>query len=152
VLPAQRVRIGEAPDTSGLVCDAITRDGRPYLERYHLVQSPAGGVRFHHFRADDPAHLHDHPWDSVSLLLAGTVAEHTAEAVTVWRPGDLVTRPAERAHRLELLDGEAWSYFTTGPLARRWGFHVDGRWVHWRDYPGAGDYVDVDVDAGGSVW
>jgi quercetin dioxygenase-like cupin family protein len=127
-------------------------DGVPYLERFHLVQSPALGVRFHHFRTDDPAHLHDHPWDSVSLLLAGRVREHTATGLVVWHPGELVTRPAEQAHRLELVDGEAWTYFTTGPLLRRWGFHVDGRWVHWRDYPGAGDYVDVDVDAGGSVW
>ncbi|HKE73175.1 MAG TPA: hypothetical protein VKB57_06150, partial [Acidimicrobiales bacterium] len=136
-----RFRIGQPPDTASLRRDVIERPaGTPYLERFHLVISPQVNIRFHHFCADDPADLHDHPWDSTSLLLYGRVREHTAHRADRWEPGDIVTRPAEQAHRLELLDGEAWTYFVTGPLLRRWGFHVGARWIPWQDYPGAGTY------------
>lgn len=134
--------IDGAPDTTGLRSDLIERPaGTPYLERYHLVQTPILCIRFHHFLADDPADLHDHPWDSTSLLLAGRVREETFERVDTWQPGDLITRPAEQAHRLVLLDGEAWTYFVTGPIIRPWGFYADGHWLGWRDYDGAGRYA-----------
>ena len=62
-----------------------------------------------------------------------------------------MVRKAEAAHRLDLLDGPMWTYVTTGPVRRRWGFHTEQGWVHWSRYLAAGVAVPslVMVDRGG---
>lgn len=38
-------------------------------------------------------------------------------------------------HRVELIDGDCWTIFVTGPRYREWGFHcADRGWVHWKKF------------------
>ncbi len=129
------------PDVDGLMADEIVSpDGELYMRRHYLHQAPGFTVRYHHIATSDPGRdLHDHPWDFVSLLLSGAYCETTADgAERIWRAGDVVVRKAEAAHRLDLLDGPMWTYVTTGPVRRRWGFHTEQGWVHWSRYLAAG--------------
>jgi len=57
-------------------------------------------------------------------------------------PGSVVTRRPTDPHRIELVTPEAWTLFVTGPIVRRWGFHTDHGWIHWRQWPHAGRYLD----------
>lgn len=102
----------------------------PYLERYLLAEFPLGlgALYIHRFLASDPPErcLHNHPWTSLSFVLAGGYDEHR------WVSGRVVTvrvRPlrfnlitAERLHRVNLLEKDAWSLFLRGGTSHGWGF------------------------------
>ncbi len=132
-----------APDVTGLRHDSIlTVDDQPYLERYHLIETDGLAVRYHHWRNSDDARApHDHPWDNVSVVLAGQLREHDDSGTRELEPGAVTTRLAETPHRIELLTDDAWTLFITHPIRRRWGFHTANGWVHWKDWPYAGRYV-----------
>jgi hypothetical protein len=60
-----------------------------YMHRW-IFKHPWGTVRLHHIlRSDDDRHLHDHPFNFVSLLLTGGYTEVTADGVD--RQGEAVT-------------------------------------------------------------
>lgn len=70
----------------------------PYIFRWRLwPKNPLINAYLHNVvRADDEAALHDHPWPSVSIMLAGTIDETFAarkgEKVRKLRAGDVVLR------------------------------------------------------------
>jgi len=129
------------PDVSRLPCDSLSGpDGAEYMRRYYTSGHPKSrSARFHQIISSDPGRvMHDHPWDFTSRLLSGTYIEHTPQGTRTWTAPCVITRRAEMPHRLELPDGEVWTYVVLGRPRRRWGFWTAGGWVHWRDYPGAG--------------
>lgn len=126
------------PDVSGLPRDVVEQFGRPYLERYFAVgrgpRSPGGGARFHRILRSDVADMHDHPWDFVSVIIAGRYVETTPHGEQEFRAGSVLVRRAEDRHRLTLPDGPVWTFITVGPARRRWGFVTADGWVPWRRY------------------
>lgn len=113
----------------------VAADGRHYMRRHHLDTH----TRIHELLVDDPGRdYHDHPWDYTTRILHGSYREHTPAGTTDHHPGAVLHRRAEQPHRLELLDGPVLTLFVAGPVRRRWGFHTDHGWVHWRDYDEAG--------------
>lgn len=133
----------------------IGSDDNPYLHRWYMVprnEDVHGNVYVHRFyRSDDDRALHDHPWDSCSIILEGRYFEHTIEAGGIHTrylrsPGSVVHRVATDAHRIQLhdVDRAAKLYpltlFLTGPIVREWGFHCPERgWVHWQDFTNPDD-------------
>jgi len=112
----------------------LGRQGAPYIYRWHVVpRNTAANVYLHVQVADDPGSpLHDHPWDNMSVILAGGYMEQTQYGVFHRRPGDVIMRRAEHAHHLRLVPGvtRSISLFTTGPVVRDWGFLTPAGWVH----------------------
>lgn len=114
----------------------IAPDGVPYLHRWHMIPRRlgpnVGNWYFHIQVADDPERpLHTHPWDNMSVILAGGYEEHLQVKpphgdVEVFqrRPGDTIFRTAEQAHRLFLPSGTDYTMtlFSTGPKRADWGF------------------------------
>ena len=113
----------------------IYRQGERYLQRWWLVPRVPhrGRAYLHRFVQEDERYgLHDHPWDSASLMVRGTCREHWRRTgdepgpahVTVLGPGNVALRPAEHAHRIEPLPArsEAWTVFVSVPRVREWGF------------------------------
>jgi hypothetical protein len=100
--------------------------GENYLSRWHLLpRNRWFNIYLHKFTgSDDDRALHDHPWHSVSFLLAGKLAEVTEDPQSLigtqrvtyptrFRP---VFRKRSHAHRLILLGNTpAWTLFITGP-------------------------------------
>lgn len=112
-------------------------DGSPYLVRYYLFKKswvPVFRVFLHHIlRSDEDRHLHDHPWNFVSLILWRGYVEERPDGFHRRRPGHVVRRSRHDAHRLDL-KRPAWTLvFSTGKK-RTWGFHVDGHWMPYRRY------------------
>lgn len=130
--------IGQNPDGTGDI----------YLKRWYLVpRNRFVNVYLHRFlRSDDDRALHDHPWVSGSLMLAGRMTEHTIAKGGIHRRrliecGDIRLRGASFAHRLELEPGEeAITIFVTGPRMRQWGFHCVAGWRHWKDFTSGGPF------------
>lgn len=120
--------------------------GDNYLRRWWIVpRNPFSNLYLHEFRrSDDDRALHDHPWTSTSFIIAGRYREHTPDGVFERVAGDVVSRPAEALHRVELYPGEsAVTLFFTGPIVRDWGFQCPQGWVHWRDFTDSGDSARV---------
>lgn len=127
-----------APDVSGLPCDKIaSEEAGEYMRRYHLEFTRDRAIRFHHILTSDPGtDMHDHPWDFVSVMLAGAYTEVTPDGAVRYEAPCVITRQAEHLHRL-VLDAPAWTYVVCGPVRRRWGFATPGGWVPWRQHPAA---------------
>lgn len=127
------------PQVSDLPSDLIEQDGRPYMRRHYLLgaHNKTGGstTRFHEILESDGLDLHDHPWDFVSIILSGSYVETTPDGDEhEYGPGSVLVRTAEQAHRLTLPGGPVWTFVVLGPPRRRWGFHTDRGWVHWREH------------------
>ena len=124
--------------------------GDDYLERWYLIPRNRWlNIYLHRFTgSDDDRALHDHPWHSVSLLLAGRCHEivgktwsyprylRTHRYEQIRRPRRLwpLFRKATHLHRMVIEDGPVWTLFITGPHIREWGFQCPKRWVHWREF------------------
>lgn len=116
--------------------------GDDYLRRWWVVPRNEGcNVYLHEIlHSDDDRALHDHPWDNTSFLIDGSYIEHTPEGRFERGPGDIVTRKATDAHRLEIPEGgRAVSLFMTGPKIREWGFHCPQGWRLWTEFVDARD-------------
>lgn len=111
--------------------------GDNYMRRWWVIPRNAFcNVYLHDIRqSDDDRALHDHPWTNTSLLIFGSYIEHTPEGTHKRIAGQVVERPADALHRLEVVPGErVISLFITGPAVREWGFACPKGWVHWRDF------------------
>lgn len=128
----------------------------PYLQRWWLLpRNRVVNVYLHRFlRSDDDRALHDHPWRSVSVVLAGGYLEELPAdpsrpaGATVKRTrvaGQVTTRGARAAHRVELMADRqgarqpAVTIFITGPRVREWGFWCAWGWRPWREFVDARD-------------
>ncbi len=117
----------------------IGQPGDDYLRRWYLRRDKEFGHIYLHevLRDDDDRALHDHPWDSASIVLRGNLREVLPTESRILTPGSITCRTAVEPHRLELVDGPVWTLFITGPKIREWGFQDPERgWVHWADYLG----------------
>jgi hypothetical protein len=126
----------------------------PYLLRWHLIpRNPFLNIYLHCFKTSDQnREMHCHSWPSLSIILDGIYSDLTERGHTIHKKGDWIFRlNGNVPHRIELIDGFAWTLFFTGPRYREWGFWCrDGkggkRFVPWQEYtdrrdsglPGAG--------------
>lgn len=112
-----------------------------YLRRWHLIpRNPLCNLYLHQFlRSDDDRALHDHPYPSVSLILAGGYWEISAHKELgikheYFVAGDCKIRwTGKYAHRIEV-DKPCWTLFITGPRYRNWGFYCPQGWVPWQEF------------------
>lgn len=124
-----------------------------YLRRWWLSKRKGRGRVYLHnaVDSDDDRALHCHPWHNISIILRGGYIEHVFAYPPVdgqplppviqkkRRPGMIIFRRAELAHRLELYPKTlticphtgheksaqlkpCWSLFITWPKSREWGF------------------------------
>lgn len=120
----------------------IHREGVVYLKRWFIIpRNRWFNIYLHQFCGDDEDRaLHDHPWWSWSVLLAGRLLEHLPDGavrrIPPWWP---VFRGSSYAHRLALETPTAWTLFITGPRSREWGFHCPNGWRLWTDFVDADD-------------
>ena len=125
------------PDVSHLEFDEIRHGDELHMRRHFVTNSKQMSIRFHHIvRSDDDRDLHDHPWDYASLLIDGTLIEVTPDDTVEYTAPALIVHRAEDLHRIVLPAGPVWTYVTTGPLVRKWGFLTERGWVPWDQYEG----------------
>lgn len=131
------------------------REGQsPYLTRWYLLgrrtseQGKSLRKRYLNFflhrfhRSDMDTALHSHPWRwGLSLVLCGGYDEERlgADGTVVRRrrrPGTLNLIRRDTFHRVELLDGEAWTLFIAGPVHGSWSFfdRTTGATYPWREF------------------
>lgn len=121
----------------------IRRNGEDYLERFYLFSTRFLGIYIHRFWSSDDDGLHDHPWNSISILLSGVYFEEEPERQLVpygptikkyraplYPPFKIRSKYA--AHRITVPDsmaGKTWTLFIRfGFKRRKWGFYRNGSW------------------------
>ena len=119
----------------------IGNRNNPYLERWWIIpRNRFFNIYLHRFlKSDDDRALHDHPWINCSILINGEYVEHTIAAGGIqyrnhYVTGDIKFRRAKYAHRVELINGQCWTLFITGPVIREWGFHCVHGWRRWQEF------------------
>ena len=109
-----------------------------YMDRYWIIPRNRWFNVYLHFiwESDDDRAMHDHPSDSVSLILRGGYTEETPDGVFQRKPGDVVRRRAADLHRLAVNPTHVptVSLFIMGPITRLWGFQHGENWVPFRDW------------------
>lgn len=106
-----------------------------YLKRYYVLKTPWIEVMIHQFFLSDEETLHDHPWDSASIILGGGYREHVlvkGKPTSFYRrPGYIGGRSRFAFHRVELepgMEGKVWTVFITLARRRQWGFLTPEGW------------------------
>lgn len=131
--------------------ERIERDGKPYLDRWHIAHFKCGQRLYLHYfhRGDAETYNHDHPWSFWSLILWGGYWEVTpglfGEDKRRWYfPLSFLRRPAEWRHRVQLNEGRiAVTLVWTGRKERSWGFWCPRKgFVHWRQHEAQGGCGD----------
>lgn len=134
----------------------VFRDGRRdevYLRRWWMVpRNDQCNIYLHNMLADDDEILHDHMYESWSLILTDGLEERFVSAPEklhdekfsagfppaayqhrALRAGDVVYRSERMAHQL-LVRAPAWTLFATGPRVKEWGFWCRRGKRHWKEY------------------
>lgn len=127
-------------------------DGSLYMGRYwlkpHSDRRDRWAARVHHIATPDvDRHMHDHPWDFLSIVLRGGYTElrplgaercfegeEEASYAVTRRAGSIALRRATDRHRIISVLPDTWTLFITGPKRHWWGFHTPAGKVHWQDY------------------
>ena len=103
----------------------------PLMERAVLADNRLFGVYLHRFKADSNRPIiagHDHPWDFITVVLAGGYDEQRCCCHSVPRTrGAFGFRTAETVHKLRLHATGALTLCVRGPARKGWA---------WRALPG----------------
>ena len=123
--------------TGNLKCRRIDRaPGQRYMERYYLTS----WLRIHRLMSPDKdAGVHDHPYPSVAIILAGGYKEDVAKHISPTH-GALVVKkkvrwvnfiPANKFHRITEVLPDTWTLVIRGPDSKvgskkkGWGYVVN---------------------------
>lgn len=126
--------------------DIPCEDGRLYLRRLRIVQTPWFSVLLHEIHEpDSDRHMHDHPFNFFTLILKGGYEEVVAETLhsnrpkfNVWHRGTFHAMRTHQIHKItHLHQHPTWTLVLTGARTREWGFMTEQGWVHWEEYEGA---------------
>lgn len=123
-------------------CDDIydDRDGSLYMKRRWVktyTSEQSRSVRLHQLhRSDRDPHCHDHPWNNISIVLAGRMVEEKPDGTfELLQSGSIVVRRAHEPHRFIVLEGPVTTLFLMGHYRQKWGFYLqDGTKVPYNVY------------------
>lgn len=125
-----------------------------YLKRWYVIpKNNVFNVYLHRFEGDDGDRaLHNHPWNSVSILLKGELTENYKydlydnvvfhRRIKKWLP---YFRGRQSFHSMFLPTLSAWTLFMTGRHTQEWGFEYPQKYdfMHYADFKRIhGDYGD----------
>ena len=98
-----------------------------YLTRWRIIQTPWFGMYLHLiWRADNDRHLHNHPWNFMSIILRGGYLELTEIGNRRWRPGSMHRMGANHFHAIKSLDREPTvTLVFVGKKKQDWGYKTD---------------------------
>lgn len=118
---------------------AGTANDPVYLRRLVVFRCPLFSIMVHRILGPDPdEHLHDHPWTFLAIILRGFyIEERQREAEhfgTFYRRRWFNFCRAEGSHRIQRVSKHCTTLVITGRKRRRWGFHTEDGWVHWKEY------------------
>lgn len=126
-----------------LTKEIISKEGVLHFRRWRLISTKYFSVYIHEiFKADEDKHLHDHPWNYISITLTGKFGEFSRESIdplslkyNILSSSSIVTRKATTFHKIQiLLSNKVTTLFITGKKHRDWGYVVNNKWIQHEEY------------------
>jgi hypothetical protein len=122
-----------------LVKEIRSKIGVLYFKRWELLKLPFGYIYLHQIlRADEDGHLHDHPYDFVSLIIKGGYIEQVDSGKVFFRNRKLLSAvymPATGIyHKIYKLHAPTWSLVFASNRKHHWGYKYKDGWVSNEEY------------------
>ena len=107
--------------------EALGKEECPYAFRW-VLNLGFISFRVHHFlRSDDKRHFHDHAWWFLTLVLKGGYTDVSPNGEDKMTIGSIRFRKANHPHYVKVNENGVWTFLITGPMSRKWGFLVNGK-------------------------
>jgi hypothetical protein len=123
-----------------LIKEIKSKEGVIHFKRWQLLKTPWFSIYIHGiYKADEDAHLHDHPWDYYSMSIYGRFIEKNKGAIKCnylyVSTFKLISRKAEQFHTIhKLLTKSVYTFFIAKNRRRDWGYDVNGEWIDHKTY------------------
>ena len=124
-----------------LVKEIKSQQGEIHFRRWKIIESKFFNIYIHQIlKPDEDVHLHDHPWNFLSFILANGYWEQLEEQPYIHLPFSILYRKAEQAHSIRFFIDEqenkaCWTFVITGKRKRDWGYILDdGSWINNKEY------------------
>lgn len=116
-----------------LVKEIVSRTGVLHFRRFRVISTPWFKIYLHKIYASDrEAHMHDHPYDFMSLVLKGSYKEYYAIGPKwgevkekIYRFLQVNSHNHEDIHKVEIIDGPVWTLFFVGKKTYDWGYQTE---------------------------
>lgn len=111
--------------------------GELHFQRWTIMSLPWFSIYLHFiYKADEDAHLHNHPWNYLSFVVYGTFIEQTENNhLECILPGKIIIRKAKVYHKItDLFTNKIITLFITGKRFNEWGYEVNGKFVGHKEY------------------
>lgn len=126
-----------------LVKTITSKEGNLHFKRWRFFACPWLRIYLHKICLPDyDAHMHDHPWNFISLILYGGYVEKYSAGPNYEniyhntnRPGKIIKRKRSDVHKIEkLINNSNWSLVIAWGKYKIWGYRVDSGWIDHKLY------------------
>ena len=129
-----------------LVKEIKETDGTLHFRRWCLFLLPWFRIYIHQICLPDyDKHLHDHPWNFLSIILKGSYLERYMQGPgynvirSIWRwPGSFIFHKRSDAHKIETTNGDVWTLVFAIGKYKMWGYRMpepyDLGYLAWMDH------------------
>ena len=119
-----------------LIKEIKSKEGDVHFKRWQILKTPFGSIWLHAIhKADQDKHLHNHPWDFISVVLKGSYKEMTQQGIKFQTPGKINVRDGSEYHKILEVESEVvYTLFFVSKPKRLWGYDVDNRFVDHEKY------------------
>ncbi len=118
-----------------LVKKIVSRAGKVHFKRWRLLATPWLNIYIHGiYEKDEEAHMHDHPWNFLSIILSGGYVEQTEQGFSDRRFLNVKYCKADKTHRIFSLFNNTYTLVITGKKFRNWGYKTERGWIDFESY------------------
>jgi hypothetical protein len=121
-----------------LIKEIKSKDGILHFRRWAIFQSTYFSIYLHKiYKEDNDAHLHNHPWNILTIILNGSYIEELENVKFVIRDFlNIGFRNRTQYHKIFKLQSKEVKTlaFVFGKRDDNWGYKVDGKHVIHTEY------------------
>jgi hypothetical protein len=113
-----------------LIKEIKSKEGVVHFRRWQILKTPWFSIYFHGiYKADEDEHLHNHPWNYVSICLWGSFFEASINLIKLIRPFSVSKQKSSRFHKILKLKSKVvyTLFFVSDRIDGEWGYLVNGK-------------------------
>lgn len=114
-----------------------SKAGKLHFKRWRLLTTPWFDVNLHGiYKEDQDKHLHNHPWNILTIILYGFYTEELEDKKEVLRwPFSVAYRDKSQFHKIQMLHSKVvYTLAITSKGTSDWGYKVNGIFVDHKTY------------------
>lgn len=113
-----------------------SKDGVVHFRRWRILYTPWFKINLHGiYKHDEDKHLHNHPWNFLSIVLSGWYVEDIDGKLNLRYPGQIAKRTKKIFHKISSVCSK--SVYTLNIMWGKqevWGYQVDGKFIDHETY------------------